>query len=218
MIVFDEILKTYGDTVVLNRVSFQIKAGEFVCVTGKSGAGKTTIAKLLLAIEKPDGGHVTVDGIDIHNLKGNILQMYRRKAGMVFQDYQLLEHKTAFENISFALEVSGVPRREIKSRVVELIDLTHLSGLEDHFPAQLSGGEKQRVAIARALVHNPKLIIADEPTGNLDRENTWDIVSLLQKINSLKTTVILTTHDLEIVSRINERQIHIEDGLIVSPS
>ena len=214
MIVFDEVLKSYLGRVVLNRISFTIRASEFVSIVGKSGSGKTTIAKLLLASEKPEGGKVTVDGLNVHKQRGNILQLYRRKVGMIFQDYKLLEQMTAFENIAFALRVCGTPNAEIKRRVPELIKLVNLEGFEHKFPRQLSGVEKQRVAIALALVHHPKLIIADEPTGNLDPENTWDIINLLKKINAMNTTVILTTHNMDIVRTLDKRVIVLENGLI----
>ena len=214
MIIFDNVLKSYKERTVLDRVSFTINAAEFVSIVGKSGSGKTTIAKLLLSSEKPNGGKVTVDGINVHKLSGSILQLYRRKAGMIFQDYKLLEHMTAFENIAFALRVCGESSSVIKKRVPKLLNLVNLTGSENKFPNQLSGGEKQRVAIARALVHNPKLIIADEPTGNLDPENTLDIINLLLKINSMNTTVILTTHDINIVRALNKRVLILHNGKI----
>ncbi len=215
MIVFDKVTKHYGTHKVLDEVGFVIKPGEFVTLVGQSGAGKSTLLKLLLCEEKPTFGHITIDGKDIHLLKDRFIPYYRRQIGVVFQDYKLLPQKTVFENVAFAMEVSGKPDHEIKKEVLKIIELVGLAGKESNFPQELSGGEAQRVAIARALVFKPKFLIADEPTGSLDPKNAWEIAKLLLKINEMGTTVLVASHDRDIVDMVHKRVISIEKGKIV---
>lgn len=216
MINFKQVVKIYQGRVVLDNVSLEIHQGEFVSVVGRSGAGKTTLAKLILGVEKADLGLVSVDGLIITEMRPGTLQKFRRKVGMVFQDYRLLPEKTVFENIAFALEVTDVPEETIIAQVEDVIDQLGLAHIRNAFPMTLSGGEQQRVAIARALVHKPSLLIADEPTGNLDPEGTYTILSLLKKIHGSGTTVILTTHDPEVVNYFQQRVIFLENGSVVS--
>lgn len=216
MILLDRVTKTYGKDInpSLNRVSMYIEPREFVILVGTSGAGKSTLLKLLTREEKPTNGKIVVGGIDYDTLKDAHIPMLRRKIGVVFQDFKLLPQRTVFENIAFALEVAGMTRREIKSTVPKVIELVGLNGKEKYFPRQLSGGESQRVAIARAVVRQPKILIADEPTGNLDPKHSWDIIRLLEKINKYGTTVLLTTHNAEIVNKLKRRVITLEHGQI----
>jgi cell division ATP-binding protein ftsE len=218
MILLDRVTKNYGKSnkPALNRASIHVGAGEFVIIVGTSGAGKSTLLKLLTREEKPSSGKIVVGGIDYDNLKDKHIPLLRRKIGVVFQDFKLLPNRTVFENIAFALEIAGMTSREIRSTVPKVIELVGLTGKEKHFPHQLSGGERQRVAIARAVVRQPKILIADEPTGNLDPKHSWDIVRLLEKINKYGTTVILTTHNVEIVNRLKRRVITIDHGKITS--
>ncbi|MBI4836663.1 MAG: ATP-binding cassette domain-containing protein [Candidatus Abawacabacteria bacterium] len=216
MIRFQQVVKMYGGRAVLDNVSLTIEAGEFVSIVGRSGAGKTTLAKLILGVEKTDLGVVSVDGLIVTEMRPGTLQKFRRKVGMVFQDYRLLPEKTVFENVAFALEVTDVPEATIQSQVDEVLAKLELSHIRDAFPLTLSGGEQQRVAIARALVHRPRLLIADEPTGNLDPEGTDTILNLLRQIHGQGTTVILTTHDPEVVNFFQERVIFLEDGKVKS--
>lgn len=215
MIVFDKVTKHYGAHKALDNVSFTIKPQEFVVLVGPSGAGKSTLIKLLICEERPTFGRITIDGKDIHLLKEKYIPYYRRQIGVVFQDFKLLPNKTVAENIAFALEVSGKPDQEIDKEVDKILDLVGLKDRADSFPKELSGGEVQRVAIARALVFNPKFLIADEPTGNLDPDNAWGITKLLLKINSLGTTVLLATHNRDIVDAINKRVISLDKGQVV---
>ena len=218
MILLDRVTKSYGKSnkPALNRASIHVGAGEFVIIVGTSGAGKSTLLKLLTREEKPSSGKIVVGGIDYDNLKDKHIPLLRRKIGVVFQDFKLLPNRTVFENIAFALEIAGMTSREIRSTVPKVIELVGLTGKEKHFPHQLSGGERQRVAIARAVVRQPKILIADEPKGNLDPKHSWDIVRLLEKINKYGTTVILTTHNVEIVNRLKRRVITIDHGKITS--
>ena len=218
MILLDRVTKNYGknNKPALSRASIHVSAGEFVIIVGTSGAGKSTLLKLLTREEKPSSGKIVVGGIDYDNLKDKHIPLLRRKIGVVFQDFKLLPNRTVFENIAFALEIAGMTNREIKSTVPKVIELVGLKGKEKQFPHQLSGGEQQRVAIARAVVRQPKILIADEPTGNLDPKHSWDIVRLLEKINKYGTTVILTTHNVEIVNRLKRRVITIDHGKITS--
>ncbi len=215
MIVFDKVTKHYGAHKALDNVSFTIKPQEFVVLVGPSGAGKSTLIKLLICEERPTFGRITIDGKDIHLLKERYIPYYRRQIGVVFQDFKLLPNKTVAENISFALEVSGKPDQQIDKEVDKILELVGLKDKADSFPKELSGGEIQRVAIARALVFNPKFLIADEPTGNLDPDNAWGIARLLLKINSLGTTVLLATHNRDIVDAINKRVITLDKGQIM---
>ena len=218
MILLDRVTKNYGKSnkPALNRASIHVGAGEFVIIVGTSGAGKSTLLKLLTREEKPNSGKIVVGGIDYDNLKDKHIPLLRRKIGVVFQDFKLLPNRTVFENVAFALEIAGMTNREIKSTVPKVIELVGLKGKEKQFPHQLSGRERQRVAIARAVVRQPKILIADEPTGNLDPKHSWDIVRLLEKINKYGTTVILTTHNVEIVNKLKRRVITIDHGKITS--
>lgn len=219
MILLDRVTKTYGKATnkpALNRVSAHISAGEFVILVGTSGAGKSTLLRMLTREEKPSSGKIVVGGIDYDTLKDRHIPLLRRKIGVVFQDFKLLPNRTVFENVAFALEIAGMTGREIKSTVPKVIELVGLSGKEKSFPHQLSGGERQRVAIARAVVRQPKILIADEPTGNLDPKHSWEIVRLLEKINKYGTTVLLTTHNVDIVNKLKRRVITIDHGKIVS--
>jgi cell division transport system ATP-binding protein len=216
MIKFENISKIYlPNTVALEDVSLQISPKEFVCLVGKSGAGKTTLIKLLLEEEKPTNGKVFFDGEDIGKIKPKKLHYLRRKIGAIFQDYRLLPFKTAYENVAYAMEVIGASDSEIARDVAEVLDIVGLSNKAHNFPAQLSGGEKQRVAIARALVHRPQVILADEPTGNLDPYHTMEIIRLLMKINDFGTTIILSTHNREIINSLEKRTITLQDGRII---
>ncbi|PIU01480.1 cell division ATP-binding protein FtsE [bacterium (Candidatus Torokbacteria) CG09_land_8_20_14_0_10_42_11] len=216
MIELKNVTKIYNqNSMALDHINLFIKKGEFVSVVGASGAGKSTLMKLLIAEEKPTEGEVTVDKWRVNDLKGRQLPRFRRNIGVVFQNYRLLPKKTAAENLAFAMEVSGSPRDEIAECVPQMLDIVGLKDKHDRFPVQLSGGEQQRIAIARALIHEPSLLIADEPTGNLDTFATWDIIKLLLKINELGTTVVLASHDREVVNAINKRVVTLEKGLII---
>jgi len=208
--------KKYNRITALEDVNFSISKGEFVCLVGPSGAGKSTVIRLLTCEEKPTAGKIYIAGKNIVNLSPSELPFYRRRIGVVFQDFKLLPQKTVYENVAYALEVSDVPNSEIKKRVPLMLDLVGLSQRDKNYPHELSGGERQRVSIARAMIHSPKLLIADEPTGNLDPVNTWEIIDLLRKINSKGTIVILATHDKEIVDRLKTRVISVKNGKIVA--
>lgn len=216
MIYFDQVSKIYPDnSVALDGVNFTIEPNEFVSVVGHSGAGKTTLLKMILAEERPTEGAVYFQSTNIHNLRRNEINHFRRKIGTIFQDFRLLPNKTAYENIAFAMEVAGKTDEEIESDVPHVLELVDLGKKMWSFPHQLSGGEKQRVAIARAIVNHPDIIIADEPTGNLDPINTYEIVQILKKINDLGTTVILTTHNKGVIDALNRRVITIEGGKVI---
>ncbi len=215
MIAFHNVTKKYGRHIVLNEVNFQIHPNELVVLNGASGAGKSTVVALLIGAEKPDSGSVEVDEMVINEMQANTLQLYRRKIGVVYQDYKLLPNKTVFENVAFAMEVCEEPEQLIHQRVPEVLDKVGLLGMQDHFPNQLSGGERQRIAIARALVHNPTLLIADEPTGNLDEGNVRSIVDLFRRLHMEGATVLLTTHDPLVHSLLPGRILNIEAGKVV---
>ncbi len=216
MIHFDKVTKIYTDeTVALREVSFSIAPKEFISVVGSSGAGKTTLMKMFLAEEKPTSGKVYFESQDVHSFKNGSINQFRRKVGVVFQDLRLLSHKNVFENIAFAMEAAGKTDEEIEADVTHVLDLVDLRKKIWNFPRELSGGEKQRVAIARAIVNQPDIVIADEPTGNLDPINTYDIVQILKKINDLGTTVILTTHNKGVIDSLNKRVITLENGKII---
>jgi cell division transport system ATP-binding protein len=200
---------------VLSDISLTINKGELVSIVGHSGAGKTTLIKMLLAEESPSEGAVSFYSDNIHDLRGKEITKYRRKVGVVFQDFRLIPNKTAYENVAFAMEAAGRHDDEIQEDVPHVLDLVDLRDKMHHFPHQLSGGEQQRVAIARAIINRPEIIIADEPTGNLDPLNTYDIVQILKKINDLGTTVILTTHNKGIVDNLGRRVITMENGKVV---
>lgn len=218
MIYFDNVTKQYTDTDTepsLEGVTLSIAPGEFITIVGHSGAGKTTLTKLILAEEKPTSGTVSFQSVNIHGLSDRDLTSLRRKIGVVFQDFRLISNKTTFENIAFAMEAVGKDDDEIRTDVMHVLSLVGLDNRALHFPHQLSGGEKQRLAIARAIINQPEIIIADEPTGNLDPVNAADVVNILKKINSLGTTIILTTHNKTIVDSIGKRVITLEKGRIV---
>jgi cell division transport system ATP-binding protein len=216
MIYFDKVSKIYPDSsVALDNVTFTIEPNEFVSVVGHSGAGKTTLLKMLLAEEHPTDGAVYFQSTNIRNLSRNEMNSFRRKIGAIFQDFRLLPNKTAYENIAFAMEVAGKTDDEIESDVPHVLELVDLGRKMWNFPHQLSGGEKQRVAIARAIVNHPDIIIADEPTGNLDPINTYEIVQILKKINDLGTTVILTTHNKGVIDTLGKRVITMENGRVL---
>ncbi|MGA3150025.1 MAG: cell division ATP-binding protein FtsE [Candidatus Saccharimonadales bacterium] len=217
MILLDRVTKTYNRRgSALERVSLHIEPKEFVIIVGQSGAGKTTLFRLLTREEKPTSGKIVVGGIDYDKLKDKDVPMLRRKIGVVFQDFKLLPNKTAYENVAFALEIAGLSNPEIKHTIPKVLDLVGLKGKEKNYPLELSGGERQRVAIARAVVRQPKILIADEPTGNLDPKHAWDVIKVLEKINKFGTTVLLTTHNQDIVNALRRRVVTIKDGKIVS--
>lgn len=216
MIEFKKVSKFYpGDCAAVKDITFNIKPKEFVSIVGRSGAGKTTLLRLLLMEEGPSEGEVIVDGRNIKNLKEREIPIYRRKIGSIFQDFKLLPNKNAYENIAFAMEAGGRSEQEIIEDVPQILNLVELVDKAENFPAQLSGGEKQRVAIGRALVHKPDILLADEPTGNLDPLHTWDIIRLLCRINELGTTVILATHDREIINALGRRVISLDRGRLI---
>ncbi len=216
MIVFQSVSKLYnGGAPALEDVSFKVNPGEFICLVGKSGAGKTTVIKLLTGEEKPSKGRVFFGQYEVNKLSPKELPPFRRHVGVVFQDFKLLPMKNTFENVAFALEAAGRPQEEIAELVPQVLDMVGLSDKLANFPHELSGGEKQRVAIARSMVHRPEVIIADEPTGNLDPFNTWEIINLLQKINQLGTTLILATHDKEIVNNLDKRVVTLDRGRVI---
>jgi cell division transport system ATP-binding protein len=215
MIRFEKITKVYSpNTIALDNVSFEVKPKDFISIVGKSGAGKTTLLKLLLAEEKPTQGRVFFNDQDVEKIEPVDLPALRREIGSVFQDYKLLPSKTCYENVAFAMEVIGASDEEIKRDVPEVLEVVGLTTKAENFPAQLSGGERQRAAIARALIHRPQVILADEPTGNLDPYNTLDIIRLLLKINQFGTTIILATHNKDIINRLGKRVITLEDGRV----
>lgn len=218
MIQFAGISKYYENgskSVALEDVSFKIEAKEFVALVGKSGAGKSTLVKLMIGEEQPTKGKVIVAGREVNRLRPSELPELRRKIGVVFQDFRLLPKKNVTENVAFAMEVAGRPQAEIDRIVPQVLDMVGLAERARHFPGQLSGGEKQRVAIARAMINRPAVMVADEPTGNLDPMNTWEIIKLLMKINELGTTVILATHSKEVVNSLGGRVISIDQGRLI---
>lgn len=217
MIYFDKVSKIYngGKSVALADVSFEIAPKEFVSIVGHSGAGKTTLLKMLIAEDRPTHGTVFYESLDIHRIPRSRLPHYRRRIGTVFQDFKLLPHKTAYENIAFAMEANGRSDEEIAANVPQALELVDLDDKAWNFPNELSGGEKQRVAIARAIVNQPDIIIADEPTGNLDPIATYEIVQILRKINDLGTTIIMTTHNKGVIDELGRRVITMDEGRIV---
>ncbi|MDD5430916.1 MAG: cell division ATP-binding protein FtsE [Candidatus Pacebacteria bacterium] len=217
MIIFQGVSKIYnGGSVALDDVTFEIKQNEFVCLVGKNGAGKSTIIKLLTGEEKPSKGRIFFNNLEIAKLKRHDFPLLRRQIGVIFQDFRLLPTKNAYENIAFALEVEGRQQADIDEFVPQVLDMVGLANRAYNFPHELSGGEKQRVAIARALIHRPVALIADEPTGNLDPAASADLIKLLQKVNERGTTVILVTHDKEVVNSLHKRVITLDNGKIVS--
>ena len=218
MILLDRVTKVYGKGTApsLDRISLHVEPKEFVIVVGQSGAGKTTLLRLLTREERPSAGKIIIGGVDYDKLRDRDIPLLRRKIGVVFQDFKLLPNKTVFENVAFALEIVGMSKREIQHTVPKVLDIVNLRGKEKNMPMQLSGGERQRVAIARAIVRQPKILIADEPTGNLDPKHAWDVIKILEKINRYGTTVLLTTHNMEIVNRLKRRVVTMEHGHIAS--
>ena len=217
VIEFRDVSKSYpGKVEAVTDANFKVHIGEFISVVGPSGAGKSTLIRLLTAEEEPTKGEILVAGRNISHLKKRELPFYRRKVGVIFQDFKLLPRKTVYENVAFALEVSDATDEEIAEKVPKIIQIVGLTSRIHAMTEELSGGEKQRVSIARALVHNPKLLIADEPTGNLDPVSTWEIIELLFKINKQGTIVILATHDKEVVDTLQKRVISMKEGKIMS--
>lgn len=217
MITLENATKLYQqDAVGLKDVSLSIEAGEFVSVVGQSGSGKTTLAKLIIAEERPTSGRVIIGDWDITAIRQRDIPVLRRQIGVVFQDFKLLPRKTVAENVSFALEVSGASNEQIATIVPQVLKIVGLENKHQRFPHQLSGGEQQRVVIARSLVHRPKILLADEPTGNLDTLNAQEIIDLLKRINGFGTTVVLVTHNREIVNTLRKRVITLDHGRIIA--
>ena len=217
MIRFNNVRKTYPNgTQALKGLSFELKDGEFALLGGPSGAGKSTILSLLTAEEPISGGSLMVNGYNLNTIRPGQVPYLRRSLGIVFQDFRLIPKKTVYENMAFAMRVVGASPREMRRRIPYVLDLVGLTGKENNMPDELSGGEQQRVAIARALVNNPSTIIADEPTGNLDPDRSMEIMSLLERINALGTTMLVVTHEKGLVNHFNKRVIHIEDGVVAS--
>ena len=205
----------HSGAVALKDVNVRIEPGEFVFVVGPSGAGKSTFTKMLFREVLPTTGNIYVHGIDILNLQDKEIPYLRRQLGIIFQDYRLLPDRTVYENVAFAMQVIEAPHRKIKRRVMNVLDLVGLRNRANAYPSELSGGEQQRIAIARAIVNDPLLVIADEPTGNLDPETSWDIMEIFKEINESGTTIVMATHDKEIVDGMGKRVIAIEKGVIV---
>ena len=216
IIAMDHVSKQYSTGVeALSDVSIRIHKGEFVFVVGKSGSGKSTFIKLLLKELNPTEGRIFVGGRQVTNLKRKQVSLYRRKIGVVFQDFRLLKNKTVFENVAFAQEIIGMTKRDIARNVPIMLEMVGLKGKEKMYPHELSGGEQQRVAIARALINEPAFILADEPTGNLDPKTAWDIMMLLEEVNKMGTTVVVVTHNNDVVDVMQKRVINLEDGVLV---
>jgi len=215
LVYFKNVSKSYNGSLILDNITFTVETGEFVSLVGRSGVGKTTLLKMLIREELPTKGKIYFNDKEINKLKPQEVSLLRRKIGVVFQDFKLLPDKTAFENVAFAMEVAGYSGEAIKKDVPEVLKLVNLQNKADNFPYQLSAGEKQRTVIARALIQRPELILADEPTGNLDPINSWDTIKLLVKINELGTAVILASHDKEIINSLGKRVISLEDGKII---
>ncbi len=216
MIYFDQVSKIYIDSsIALENITLSVTPGEFVSVVGHSGAGKTTLLKLILVEDKPSSGAIYFHSTDIHDLRRDELTLYRQRVGTIFQDFRLLPNKTAYENIAFAMEAAGRTDEEIEADVPHVLSLVDLEHKMWNFPHELSGGEKQRVAIARAIVNQPDVLIADEPTGNLDPLSTYEVVQILKKINDLGTTVLLTTHNKGVIDNLGRRVITMDKGRVV---
>ncbi len=216
IISFKKVTKVYPpDVAVLQDVSFDIEPGEFVSIVGKSGAGKTTLSRLLLGLEHPTAGDVIFKGINIREADTQTLQQIRRSVGAVYQDYKLLPTKTVYENVAYIMQVEGKENAEIEAQVPKVLSIIGLKDKQDNFPHELSGGEQQRLAIARAIVNQPEIVVADEPTGNLDPYNSYEVMSILQKIHQAGKTVLLATHDRDLVNKISKRVITLEDGKII---
>jgi len=217
MISFTNVSKTYSkDAHALDQVTLKIPTGDFISIVGQSGAGKSTLLKLLSAEERPSNGQIVIDGWDITKIKRWQVPHLRRQIGVVFQDFKLLPKRTAFENVAFAMEVGGASTKEIRQTAPQILKLVNLLDKSDLYPNEMSGGERQRVSIARALAYKPQILLADEPTGNLDALHSWDIVQLLIKINKLGTTVLLATHNDDIVNALKKRVVTLSQGKIIS--
>jgi cell division transport system ATP-binding protein len=217
MIKFDNITKIYqpSGAIVLQNISLEIKNGEFVSIVGKSGAGKTTLLKLILGIEAPTSGEIYFNEKNIAHTTPVKIQELRRRIGTVYQDYKLLSNKTVYENVAYIMAVEGKEDKEIAIEVPNILEAIGLHEMTGKFPRELSGGEQQRLAVARALVNNPEVIIADEPTGNLDPYNSYEVISLLEKMNKLGKTIILATHDREIINKLGKRVITLDNGKLI---
>lgn len=219
MIQLEHVSKSFSEGIpALNDVSLHISEGEFVFVVGDSGSGKSTLIKLLLKELEPTSGSITINNTNIRKIPRRKMPYFRRKIGCVFQDFRLLKDRNVYDNVAFALRVVGASNRSIRQKVPMMLSMVGLAAKYRSFPKQLSGGEQQRVAIARALVNNPKILLADEPTGNLDNNNAWEIMSLLEEINARGTTVVVVTHNMEIVQAMGKRVITIQKGTVVSDS
>ena len=218
MITLQNVSKKYSKNApwALKDISLHIKAGEFVSIVGQSGSGKTTLAKLLFAEEYPTKGKVIIGDWDITNIRQVERPVLRRQIGVVFQDFKLLSRKTVFENIAFAMQVAGEPQKRIQEIVPQVLKIVGLPDKADRYPRQLSGGEQQRVSIARSLVHQPKILVADEPTGNLDTIHSHEIIQLLKRINEYGTTIVLVTHDRDIVNALKKRVVTLDEGNVIS--
>ncbi len=217
MIEISNVIKTYkAGNKAIRKLNIQIADGEFVFIVGRSGSGKSTLLKMLMKEVEPTSGHIIVNGVNLQKMPRRLVPKYRRRLGMVFQDFKLLKDRNIYENVAFAQRVIGVPPRRIKENVPEMLKLVGLSSKYKFYPNQLSGGEQQRVAIARALINNPEVLLADEPTGNLDRQNADEIMELLAEINAQGTTVIVVTHSQEIVDSMKKRVITMDKGMVVS--
>ncbi len=215
MIKFDQVTKKFGKIIALNNASFEIDSGEFVFITGPSGAGKTTITRLILKEFEPTSGKIKINKQDLAEIPPKKIPELRRKIGVVFQDFKLLFDRTVFENVILPLEVIGVDKTMIEEKASEILKLVGLSDRTDLFPSQLAGGELQRVCLARAVIAEPKILLADEPTGNLDPATSWQIIKLMKKINKLGTTVVMATHNVDIVNSLRERVIKLDKGKVV---
>jgi cell division transport system ATP-binding protein len=216
MIKFNNVTKIYPpESIVLQDINFEIRKGEFVSIVGRSGSGKTTLTRLILGLESPTEGEVFFGDTNMEDIDSKKIQELRRKIGVIYQDYKLLPTKTVYENVSYIMAVEGKDDDEIDCEVPKVLDIIGLTCKYDNFPSELSGGEQQRLAIARALVNHPEIIIADEPTGNLDPYNTYEVISLLKKINQAGITIILATHDREVINKLGKRVITLENGKII---
>lgn len=215
MIEFTDVTKKYGENIGLEHANIKIKDGDFVFLVGPSGAGKSTFIKLILREIKADSGTIFIDGMEVTKMSNRMVPQLRRTCGMVFQDFRLLPKKTVFENVAFAMEIVKFSQRTIRRQVPHILSMVGISSKADKYPHELSAGEQQRVAIARAVINNPKVLIADEPTGNLDPDTAWEIMKLLEQINRRGTTIVMVTHAKDIVDRMNKRVVTIEKGHIV---
>ncbi len=216
IIKFDQVSKIYSrSSVALKDINFEIQEGEFITIVGRSGVGKTTLINLLVGKERPTKGDVFFEGKIVNQMSTRELSELRQKIGVVYQDYKLLPRQTAYQNVAYALIVVGASDQDINRDTPRVLDIVGLREKKDNYPCELSGGEKQRLAIARALIHQPKLVVADEPSGNLDPYNTWEIIKIFKKINQLGTTVIVATHDKDVISQTEGRKIALRQGKII---